>query len=109
MAETTEVKKYDSSISLNKGKIGAVDGTLAGAVTVLVVGLVKSMIKDMDQNMENVLALVVGTVVSAAIVAAKRYFDNWMKNKGLGAVVAPVAPADPVADQPTTQDQPAAK
>lgn len=85
---------YDSKISVTKGTIGAVDGALAAIITTLVVGYIKMQIKDLDQNTENAIAALVGVVVSAAVVAVKKFTENWMKHKDDGkAVVAPAAEA----------------
>jgi len=72
---------YESKISVKKGGIGAIDGVIAGAVTALVIGFMKQKITDMDPATENQIAAAIGVAVSTAVVAAKRFIDNWMKHR----------------------------
>lgn len=90
---------YDSKISVVKGTIGAVDGAIAAIITTLVVGYIKIQVKDMDQNTENAIAAIVGVAVSAAVVAVKKFTENWLKHKDDGKAVAPVAAAAPAEAQ----------
>ena len=90
---------YDVKVSLSKGGSGAIDGVIVAVVAAAAIKLVKSVLgADMDANTENAIAVGVGAVVSAAIVAAKRFIENWMKHRNKAA--APAAPGAPDAPQP---------
>lgn len=82
---------------MQKAQKGAIDGSVAGAITVLVMYLVKISIKDMDANTENIITGVVGLLVSSAVISIKSWIDNYMKhrNDGKTPVTTPVPPAAP--------------
>jgi len=71
---------YDKKKSVEKAKIGSVEGVVAGLVATAVIGWLKQTM-DMSPGLENSISLVAGAVVSAISVAATRYLQNWNKHR----------------------------
>ena len=92
---------YEVGISLLKSRDGAIDGVIATIAAAAVIKLVKTNLNlnmaDMSPEVENAIAVAVGAIASAAIVAAKRFYFNWAKNKDPKKPEDPAQPAAPAA------------
>lgn len=71
---------YDKKLSMKKATQGSIDGAIATIVAVPVIALMKKYL-DMSPEQELAVAGAIGVVVAGAVVAVKRYVENWLKHK----------------------------
>jgi len=71
---------YDKKLSMKKATQGSIDGAIATIVAIPVIALMKKYL-DMSPDQELAVAGAIGVVVAGAVVAAKRYIENWLKHR----------------------------
>ena len=71
---------YDKKKSMAKATQGSIDGAIATIVAIAVIGLMKKFL-ELSPDQETMISGAVGVIVAGAVVAVKRYVENWMKHR----------------------------